>query len=111
MKSKTVVTLLIAIAFGLVTAKIGFDLMSAKSRGATPVATAKIVVAQHDLKPGTLLTEADIATLTVPADFAVKESFQDGKELVGRALVSPIVKGQTLFEGLLATKGTMAGMQ
>src|SRR4051812_38284545 len=112
MSWKTPLSLVVAIALGLVTAKVGWDLVQ-KHR--TPVAekakTTKIVVAKHALDPGNQLTADDLKVVAYPTEFVTDKNFTDTEKLIGRTIVSSVAEGQQMFTGLLAAEGSMGGLQ
>jgi pilus assembly protein CpaB len=112
MNWKNLVSLLVAIVMGLAALWIGRNIILGKQ-----VITTKadgdfvaVVVANKDLDPGHLITAEDISTMKWPADAVTKTVFTDNKAVVGRAVLTPIVKGQTMFEGLLAAAGSEGGL-
>jgi pilus assembly protein CpaB len=70
----------------------------------------KIVVAKHDLEPGTEIDAADLVLKAYPTADLPKGVKKDPKELVGRVLVSLATQDLPIAERLLAPPGTSAGI-
>jgi pilus assembly protein CpaB len=111
MKGKTSIMLLIAVALGLVTAKVGWDLVNKKSQTADGMKTVKVVVAKRDLDAGTQIEAGDLLTTTWPADTAPKNAFSEVKDVVGRTVVGLLVANQPLLDGLMAPIDSPGGLQ
>jgi pilus assembly protein CpaB len=111
MKLKTSVSLLIAVALGLLTAKVGRDMLIQNRAKQGDSKMTKVIAASHDLEPGQLLEAKDLVMLDMPVSSTPDKSFVLAKDVVGRAVNGPVVKGQVLFEGLMAAEGTAGGLQ
>ncbi len=111
MKGKTSIMLLIAVALGLVTAKVGWDLINKKNTAADGMKTVKVVVAKRDLDAGTQIEAADLLTTTWPAETAPKNAFSEVKDVVGRTVVGLLVANQPLLDGLMAPIDSPGGLQ
>jgi pilus assembly protein CpaB len=110
MNWKTWVPLVLALALGLVAAKVGRDVLLRNRAAATPDGkTVKVVVAKRDLAPGQVLGELDVGLALVPAEKAPAESFGGVSQVTGRVLVVGMVKEQVLAEKLLAAPGSAGG--
>src|SRR5215207_4642084 len=109
MKWKTSVSLMVALILGLITAKVGTDLL--KSRSAGDGKPVKVVVTKKDFEAGHVLDLADLGVREMPSDLVPATSFKDVKDVVGRTLISSVVTGQTMFEGLVAAAGSAGGLQ
>jgi pilus assembly protein CpaB len=70
-----------------------------------------VVVAKQDVEPGKELTKEDLNVSKIPAESAPGQIFADPAQLVGRVPTSPLVKGETILETLLAPTGTGSGLQ
>jgi pilus assembly protein CpaB len=112
MNWKNLVSLLVAIVMGLAALWIGRNIILGKQ-----VATSKVegefvdvVVANRDLEPGHMIGAEDVSTMKWPAGSVTKAVFTDNKAVVGRAVLTPVVKGQTMFDGLLAAPGSEGGL-
>ncbi len=112
MNTKAMVPLVLAVVLGLTAAFLVRSAMSHRSAvPAGPGNLVTVVVAKLDADPGHALTAEDLGTAKVPAEAAPGQVFSDPAQLVGRVAVIPLVKGQTLFETLLAPAGTGSGLQ
>jgi pilus assembly protein CpaB len=110
MNWKTLVSLTVAIVMGLAAMWVGKDLVMGNRTQQAGVKMLSMVVARHDMDPGTELAEVDLTTLAVPADSVSAAVMTDLKALVGRVLVSPVTKGTPMQESLLAKPGAEAGI-
>src|SRR2546421_12178059 len=113
MSWKTPLSLVVAIALGLVTAKVGWDLVQKQHGTSGPSAKAKVaqvVVAKRDLDPGYQLTAQDVGTSSIAEELVPEKACKTVEELVGRTVISSIATGQTMFEGLLAPEGSAPGI-
>jgi pilus assembly protein CpaB len=111
MTIKTALTLTAAIGLGIVTTTVGHHLvMAARTRPATPE-LARVVIADRSMDPGYQLTAQDLSVFDMPRDAAPESRFGSPDDLVGRTLVAPVVKGQAMFEDLLAAPGVPSGLE
>jgi pilus assembly protein CpaB len=112
MNMKAVIPLGLAVVLGLVAAML---VRSAIARRSQPVAAASnlvtVVTAKDDVQPGKALTILDVSTVKLPAEAAPGHVFSDPNQLVGRVVTTPLVKGQTILDTLLADTGTGDGLQ
>ena len=112
MNAKAMVPLVLAVVLGLTAALLVRSAMSHRSAVvAGPGNLVTVVVAKVDNDPGHALTADDLGTAKVPADAAPGQVFSAPGPLVGRVTVSPLVKGETVLDNLLAPAGTGAGLQ
>ena len=112
MNAKAMVPLVLAVVLGLTAALLVRSAMSHKS--ATPSGPSNlvtVVVAKQDSDPGHALDAEDLTSARVPADAAPGQVFSDPAQLVGRVTVSPLVKGETILDNLLAPAGSGSGLQ
>jgi pilus assembly protein CpaB len=111
MNAKTLVSLTVAAVLGVAATWVGRSIVLAnRSEGSSGPAMTRVVVARADLEPGQLLGASDLALAELPEASVSKSMFRDSKPLVGRAVVAPVVKGQAMFEGLLAPAGSEGGL-
>jgi pilus assembly protein CpaB len=112
MNMKTVIPLGLAIVLGLVAAIMVRNTIAHRSN-TSPVNsnTVAVVVARTDIDPGRSLTKDDLVVAKVPAEVAPGHVFSDPNQLVGRVVISPLAKGQTVMETLLASVGSGSGLQ
>src|SRR3954468_9407158 len=102
MNWKNFVSLIVAIAMGLAALWVGRNIILGKqvitkSEGEF----VQVIVANKDLEPGHLIAAEDVSIMKWPAESVSKTIFTDSKAVVGRAVLTPVVKGQTMFDGLL----------
>jgi pilus assembly protein CpaB len=112
MNMKTVIPLGLAIVLGLVAAFLVRNLI-AHRQSAAPINSnlVSVVVAKQDIDPGKSLGKEDLMVAKVPAELAPGRVFSDPNQLVGRVPVTPLAKGQTIMETLLAQAGMGSGLQ
>lgn len=112
MNMKTVIPLGLAIVLGLVAAILVRNTISHHNSAATSNSNmVAVVVAKGDVEPGKALDKEDLVIARVPAEIAPGHVFSDPNQLVGRVVISPLSKGQTIMESLLAVAGTGSGLQ
>lgn len=109
MKFKTSLSLTIAIVLGLITAKVGLDMIS-KQRG-TSGGAAKVVIAKKDMEPGYVVDAADVSLEIVPARLVGARTIKDPKLVVGRTITASVMNGYPLSDAVLAPEGAGAGVQ
>src|SRR4051794_10495668 len=111
MNGKTLMSLTVAAGLGLAATWVGRNIvLGNRSIGNSGPAMTQVVVARADLEPGQLLNASDLTVLEMPAASVSKSMFHDSKPLVGRAIIAPVVKGQAMFETLLAPPGSEGGL-
>jgi len=110
MNMKTVIPLVVAIVLAVVAAKLGKDMIAKGKTDTGPgLKMNKIVVAKGDVAPGSVLQETDLTTSNFPSEGAPLGTFLDPKEVVGRVVMTQLVKGQAVLDTLLAQKGASGG--
>lgn len=111
MNSKAVIPLVLAVVLGLVAALLVRNAMH--HRATVPAASnlVSVVTAARDISPGTQLAITDLVIAKVPADSQPGQVYSDPATLANRVATTPIVKGQTVIETLLAPAGTGSGIQ
>lgn len=86
-----------------------YRMIAGRVGAASKPATARVVVATHNLALGALIREADIATADwygpVPASAVVNK-----EEAIGRGVVAPIYQNEPVLLTRLAPKGAGAGL-
>ena len=108
MKFKTSITFMVAIVLGLVTAKVGLDLMKKYRSASVPT---RVVVAKKDMEPGYVVAAEDLELKEMPASFVPAKALRDGKGAVGRTVTASVIKDYPLVESNLAAPGAGAGLQ
>jgi pilus assembly protein CpaB len=112
MNAKAIIPLALAVVLGLVAAILVRNAIAHKNAANAPATNlVSVVVAKHDLDPGSEIGKDDVIVSKVSADAAAGQVFSDPTQLEGRVLTAPIVKGQAILETLLAPSGTGAGLQ
>lgn len=112
MNMKAVIPLVLALVLGLVAAFLAKSAVSRRSQPQTPQGNlVAVVTARQGVAPGHQLSKEDLVTCNVPAETASTQVFSDPAQLVGRVTAIALVKGQTVFETLLAPTGTGSGLQ
>jgi pilus assembly protein CpaB len=77
-------------------------------RPARQAPTVRVLMAQSDLPAMTRLTADDVKVETVPREALPKGCFIDSSQVIGRALSTPLMKGQLLTESSLVARGAPA---
>jgi pilus assembly protein CpaB len=112
MKWKTSISLLVALVLGLVTAKVGLDMVHNTRTGTMGSGRPmKVVIAGKDLEAGHVLQASELSLRELPSDLVPASAFLHLKDAVGRTIITPVVAGQTIFEKLVAAPGTPGGLQ
>lgn len=111
MNFKTFISLVVAASLGLAAVWVGRQLIFGQPVAATSsTPMTNVVVAKTDLDPGQQITLEDVMTIEVPTTSAPANAFKDPAQLKDRALITGVVKGQMMFEGLLAGQGVDGGL-
>jgi pilus assembly protein CpaB len=111
MNWKNLTSLLVAIVMGLAALWIGRNIILGKQTITKADGDfVQVIIANRDLEPGHLIAAEDVTTAKWPVDAVSKTVFTDNKAVVGRAVLTPVVKGQTMFDGLLAAPGSEGGL-
>ncbi|CAN5380861.1 Flp pilus assembly protein CpaB [soil metagenome] len=111
MNLNTFISLFVAASLGLAAVWVGRQLIFGKGVAAMPSAPmTKVVVAKVDLDPGQQITLDDLTTIEIPAQSAPADAFKDPALLRDRAVISAVIKGQLMFDGLLAGQGVDGGL-
>jgi pilus assembly protein CpaB len=111
MNMKTVIPLGLAIVLGLFTAFLFRNLANRSAVAPINSNLVSVVVAKQDVDPGKSLDKDDLMVAKVPAELAPGRVFSDPNQLVGRVPITPLAKGQTIMETLLAQAGMGSGLQ
>lgn len=112
MNVKTIIPLVVAIIFAVIAAKLGKDFMArGKSGGGSALKMTKVVVAREDVAPGSVLKETDIQLRETPSEGLPQYTFTQTGEVLGRVVMTQLVKGQSVLETLLAPRGAAGGAQ
>ena len=109
MKKRLIGVFMFALVVSAGAAFVLYQLISTKvtAGASTHPITKTVLVAAHDLQPGALITDRDIATqevVKIPDGAIIKK-----EDLLNRGVVSPIHQDTPFFDPLLAKKGEGAG--
>src|SRR6185312_12440222 len=109
MKKRLIGVFMFALVVSAGAAFVLYQLISTKvtAGASTHPVTKTVLVAAHDLQPGSLITDRDISTqevVKIPDGAIVKK-----EDLLNRGVVSPIHQDTPFFDPLLAKKGEGAG--
>jgi pilus assembly protein CpaB len=110
MRNRIFAVLLLAIVAGGGLAFATYNAISAKPQSAAPVPTQPVVVASADLQLGTELKAEDLKVVQFPQGQTPEGSFTRVDELVGRGVISPLVRNEVVIAGKLASKESGAGL-
>src|SRR5947208_3079639 len=111
MNWKTWAPLAFAIVLGLIAAKVGHDVVT-RSHGpdVQNAKLTKVVVAKVDVTIGAALKESDLTLGPLPIGTVPAGAFTNPADVVGRVVLTPLVKGQTILDTLLAAAGSASGL-
>jgi pilus assembly protein CpaB len=110
MRSRIFAVLAIAVLAGGGLAYGTYNMISNQPPKFQQVPTQPVVVASNDLALGTELKADDLKVLNFPQGQAPEGSFTRVNDVVGRGLVSPIVKGEPVLPTKLASKEAGSGL-
>jgi pilus assembly protein CpaB len=102
------VSLVVALVLGLITAKVGLDLM--KNYRGPAALTSHVVLAKKTMAPGYVIKADDLEMQNVAVNLVPANALHDPKEIVGRTVIANIVPGQTLLEVMLVDKDAGSGL-
>jgi pilus assembly protein CpaB len=111
MNWKTFVPLLLAIALGLVAAKVARDTLNKQHAPVTQSNLTSIVVTKRSIAPGQEISQDDLTIGQVSPETAPEQSFSNISDVLNRTAKVEMVKGQAIVEPLLAERGTGSGLQ
>jgi pilus assembly protein CpaB len=109
MNRRLVTILAVACAIAGVCALLVYRMVGVRMQAAKPVATTKVVAASEDLKLGSLITAANLTTISLTGDVP-KGAILDPKDAIGRGVISQIYQGEPIFDNRLAPKGSGGGL-
>jgi pilus assembly protein CpaB len=111
MRSRVFAVLALAILAGGGLAYGTYNLVNAQQQQATaPVLTTDVVVASTDLQLGAAIKQDDLKIVKFPQGQTPEGVFSTSAELVGRGVISPIVKNEPIIATKLASKEAGAGL-
>ncbi|MEO6435774.1 MAG: Flp pilus assembly protein CpaB [Tepidisphaeraceae bacterium] len=109
MRFKTSVSLMVAVVLGLITAKVGTDML--KKYGGKAGAATKIVVATRDMEPGHVIAEKDVVLMEVSANVVPEKALREVKAAVGRTVLGTAAKSYPMLDSQLSAPGSGSGIQ
>jgi len=87
-----------------------YNLVQNQPASAAAVATQPVVVAAADLQLGSELKKEDLTIVNFPQGQAPEGTFAQPSDIIGRGLISPIVKNEPVLPSKLASKEAGAGL-
>ncbi len=111
MNAKTWAPLAVAVGLGLAAALAAKKFMVKEHAPKAVTPMRQIVVASHDVAPGTTLRADDLRLQSIPADVSAAGTFGQLSDLVGRVTVAGLGKEQAVVGSLLAPAGSGGGLQ
>lgn len=111
MKVANIIPLGVAVVLAGVTIVIGRGVLRNRPEAAAGPPMAKVLVATRDLEPGQLLRAEDLTPLPMPPESQPPGVILRPEDAVGRALQSPLFRGQALVEAALASRDSGEGIQ
>lgn len=109
MNRRLVTILAVACIIAGICALLVYRMIGTRMQTAKPVETTKVVAASEDLKIGSLITAANLTTISL-AGSAPKGAIVDPKDAIGRGVISTIYQGEPIFDSRLAPKGSGGGL-
>jgi pilus assembly protein CpaB len=111
MRSRIFAVLAIAILAGGGLAYGTYNVINAQPvKAAAPTPTQPVVVAAADLPLGAELKADDLRTVNFPKGQAPEGAFEKVSDLVGRGVISPLVRNEVVIPAKLATKEAGVGL-
>src|SRR5919108_3918474 len=110
MRSRIFAVLAIAVLAGGGLAYGTYNMMNNQTVKTVSAPTQPVVVAAADLSLGSELKKEDLTVLNFPAVQVPAGSFARVSDVVGRGLISPLVKNEPVIPAKLASKEAGAGL-
>ncbi len=110
MRSRIFAVLAIAVLAGGGLAYGTYNMMNNQPTKTVAAPTQPVVVAANDLSLGTALKKEDMAVVNFPVGAAPAGSFAKPQDLIGRGVVSAMVKNEPILPAKLASKEAGAGL-
>lgn len=112
MKLKAIVPLIVALVLGLVAALMAWQMTNRpESKASAQPKSAQVVVLNQNIAPGMELRADNLVLGPAGSQQAPEGTFTSVDQVAGRISTVPMVKGQPVFETLLAPLGTGSGLQ
>ncbi len=111
MKWKTWAPAVLAVVLGGAAAKLARDAMT-RTRPAPVIAPklVQIAVANANLTVGSDIRTENVVLSTIQGATPPPDTFTNPADLIGRVVIVPVLKGQTILANQLAPKGSAAGL-
>ena len=109
MNRRLLTILLIAFVIAGICAWLVYRLVGVRMAASRPMATAQLVAAAKDIPLGSVITKADLTTITI-AGTAPKGTILKMDDAVGRGVISEIFQGEPILESRLAGIGSGGGL-
>jgi pilus assembly protein CpaB len=110
MRNRLFAVFAIAIVAGGGLAVATYKMQSPQAPPAATVATQPIVIAAADLQLGAELRNEDLKVINFPKGQGPEGAFATPGELVGRGVISSMVKGEPILPGKLASREAGSGL-
>ncbi len=110
MRSRIFAVLAVAILAGGGLAYGTYNLVNNQAAPAAQLQTTGVVVAASDLQLGAELKADDLRVAQFPQGQAPEGAFSSTEELLGRGVISPLVRNEPILAGKLAAKEAGAGL-
>jgi len=110
MRNRIFAVLALAILAGGGLAYGTYNVINAQPQKVAAVPMQPVVVASADLQLGTELKAEDLKVVQFPQGQAPEGSFDKVNDLVGRGVISPLVRNEVVIAGKLASKESGAGL-
>lgn len=98
--------LLVSLALASGATYVIYSRLRKQAATTAPTATKKIVGAQHNLEAGIPLKDEDLTLIDWPATLVPLTAFQKKDELIGRALINPVLEKMPILQPDLAVAGS-----
>jgi pilus assembly protein CpaB len=109
MKRRLISVILFAMLAALVSSTLLYNIISGSAPKVTKAKTAVVLVASRDLDAGSLVGDGDVGTVDWPVVEGTPWMSQKS-DVVGRALLMPLAKGEPFAPNRLAAKGSAGGV-
>jgi pilus assembly protein CpaB len=109
-RSRAFIVFVMAITVGGVFAYATYNYVQAAPTKTVPMPTKKVIVAASDLDIGAELQADDIRVIDWPETAMPVGAFHEANEVVGRALVLPVIQNEPILPMKLAAKDSGGGL-
>jgi pilus assembly protein CpaB len=109
MNRRLLTILLLAFVIAGMCAFLVFRLVSNRVGRPAPVATTSVIAAAQDIKLGTVLTPANLATIQISGPLP-KGALTNASSALGRGVISDLYQGEPILDSRLAAVGSGGGL-